>query len=115
MQNKYKLPDHVKGLALAVIKSYEAYKREIQTAENEQVKNSCKRQCVEAVEKSFVELSFGGDPLTAYKIKQALYSSCQKGRYFNFDYAGIDTISKTTFYRIRNRLLYLIAQKMEFL
>ena len=35
--------------------------------------------------------------------------------YFNFDYAGIDTISKTTFYRMRNHLLYLIAQKMEFL
>lgn len=115
MQNRYKLPDHVKGLALAVIKSYEAYKREIQTVGNEPLNNSCKRQFVEAVEKSFFELSFSGDPVTAYKIKQALYSSCKKGRYFNFDYAGIDTISKTTFYRMRNYLLYLIAQKMEFL
>ena len=29
MQNKYKLPDHVKGSTLSVVKCYEAYKREI--------------------------------------------------------------------------------------
>ena len=44
MQNRYKLPDHVKGLALAVIKSYEAYKREIQTAGNELRANSEKTE-----------------------------------------------------------------------
>lgn len=31
MQNKYKLPDHVRAAALAVVKSYEPFKRDIET------------------------------------------------------------------------------------
>lgn len=34
MQNKYKLPDYVRAQALAVVKSYEAYKRDVKNEEN---------------------------------------------------------------------------------
>lgn len=150
MQNKYKLPDHVKGSALAVVKSYEAYKRDIKDEENrilslggsnyetvgnervflpngkggvnsptenkamqlEKLHNSYKYRCVKAVESALRELPIEATPAIAKKIRQAIYSSCTKGRYFNFAYAGLDCIGKTTFYRYRNIFLFLVAKKI---
>ena len=149
MQNKYKLPDHVKGSALAVVKAYEAYKREIQAEENrilslggsnyesvgnervfmpngkgcansptenkamqlEKLHNSYKYRCVKAVESALRELPIEATPAIAKKIRQAIYSSCTKGRYFNFDRSGIDGLSRSTFYRYRNCFLFLVAKK----
>ena len=150
MQNKYKLPDHVKGSALSVVKCYEAYRREIKDEENkilslggsnyesvgnervflpngkggvnsptenkamqlEKIHNSYKYRCVKAVESALRELPIEATPAIAKKIRQAIYSSCTKGRCFNFAYAGLDCIGKTTFYRYRNIFLFLVAKKI---
>ncbi|MGN0548048.1 MAG: hypothetical protein ACI4IM_00450 [Acutalibacteraceae bacterium] len=150
MQNKYKLPDHVKGSALAIVKSYEAYKRDIKDEENrilslggsnyesvgnervflpngkggvnsptenkamqlEKLHNSYKYRCVKAVESALRELPIEATPAIAKKIRQAIYSSCTKGRCFNFDRSGIDGLSRSTFYRYRNCFLFLVAKKI---
>ena len=150
MQNQYKIPDHVKGSALSVVKCYEAYRREINDEENkilslggsnyesvgnerlflpngkggvnsptenkaiqlEKIHNSYKYRCVKAVESALRELPIEATPAIANKIRQAIYSSCVKGRYFNFYYAGLDCIGKTTFYRYRNVFLFLVAKKI---
>ena len=149
MQNKYKRRDHVKGSALSVVKSYEAYKREIKDEENkilslggsnyelvgnervflpngkggvnsptenkaiqrDKIHNSYKYRCVKAVECALRELPIEATPAIAKKIRQAIYSSCTKGRYFNFDRSGIDGLSRSTFYRYRNCFLFLVAKK----
>lgn len=150
MQNKYKLPDYVRANALAVVKSYEAYKREIKDEEKrilsfgsghyetigkervylpngkggsgspteykalqlERLHNSYKYKCVQAVEKALKELPIEATPAIAKRIRQAIYSSCKKGRCFNFDYAGINCMGKTTFYRYRNIFLFQVAKKI---
>ena len=149
MQNKYKLPDHVKGSALSVVKCYEAYRREIKDEENkilslgsrnyelvgnervflpngkggvnsptedkaiqvDKIHNSYKYRCVKAVESALRELPIEATPAIANKFRQAIYSSCVKGRYFNFDRSGIDGLSRSTFYRYRNCFLFLVAKK----
>lgn len=152
MQNKYKLPDYARSSALSVVKSYEAYKKDIKDEENrilsfgsshyetvgkervylpsgkggsssstedqamqlERLHNSYKYRCVQTVENSLKELQIDGTAELVKKVKQAIYSSCKKGRCFNFDRAGIKGISRPTFYRYRNIFLALVAQKMNF-
>lgn len=152
MQNKYKLPDYARSSALSVVKSYEAYKKDIKDEENrilsfgsghyetvgkervylpsgkggsssptedqamqlERLHNSYKYRCVQTVENSLKELQIDGTAELVKKVKQSIYSSCKKGRCFNFDRAGIKGISRPTFYRYRNIFLALVAQKMNF-
>ena len=149
MQNKYKLPDHVKGSALSVVKCYEAYKREIKDEENkilslggsnyelvgnervflpngkggvnsptenkavqlDKIHNSYKYSSIKKDKSELRELPIEATPEIAKKIRQAIYSSCTKGRYFNFDRSGIDGLSRSTFYRYRNCFLFLVAKK----
>lgn len=105
MQNKYKLPDHVRAAALAVVKSYEPFKRDIETEENE-----CKYSFVQAVESSLREVLESNGFTASSAVRQALIYSCVQGR--KFTYSEVDGISNFTFYRMRNQLLYLIAYKL---
>ena len=107
MQNKYKLPDHVRAAALAVVKSYEPFKHDIETEENE-----CKYSFVQAVESALDEILKEENQIYSLKLRQALLRSCECGRKFNFDYSGIDCMSRSTFYRRKNQFLYLIADKL---
>ncbi len=107
MQNKNKLPDHVRAAALAVVKSYEPYKRDIETEENE-----CKYSFVQAVESALDEILKGENQIYSLKLRQALLQSCIKGRKFSFNYSGIDCMSCSTFYHRKNQFLYLIADKL---
>lgn len=105
MQNKYKLPDHVRAAALAVVKSYEPFKRDIETEENE-----CKYSFVQAVECSLSKTLESNGFTASSAVRQALIYSCVQGR--KFTYSEVDGISSFTFYRMRNQLLYLIAYKL---
>ena len=107
MQNKYKLPDHVRAAALAVVKSYEPFKHDIEKEENE-----CKYSFVQAVENALDEILKGENQIYSLKLRRALLRSCECGRKFNFDYSGIDCMSRSTFYRRKNQFLYLIADKL---
>lgn len=107
MQNKYKLPDHVRAAALTVVKSYEPFKRDIETEENE-----CKYSFVQAVESALDEILKEENQIYSLKLRQALLRSCECGRKFNFDYSCIDCMSRSTFYRRKNQFLYLIADKL---
>lgn len=66
MQNKYKLPDHVRAAALAVVKSYEPFKRDIETEENE-----CKYSFVQAVESALDEILKEENQIYSLKLRQA--------------------------------------------
>lgn len=105
MQNKYKLPDHVRAAALAVVKSYEPFKRDIEIEENE-----CKFSFVQAVESSLSEVLESNGFTASSAVRQALIYSCVQGR--KFTYSEVDGISNFIFYRMRNQLLYLIAYKI---
>lgn len=105
MQNKYKLPDHVRAAALAVVKSYGPFKRDIETEENE-----CKYSFVQAVESSLNEVLESNGFTTSSAVRQVFIYSCVRGR--KFTYSEVDGISSSTFYRMRNQLLYLIAYKL---
>ena len=153
MQNKYKLPDYVRSSALSVVKSYEAYKKDIKDEENrilsfgsghyetigqervylpsgkggkssptedqamqlERLHNSYKYRCVQVVENSMSEVFKYDDFKYSLKIRQALLQSCVDGRNFTFTYSGIDGMSCSTFYRLKNQFLYIISVKMNFI
>lgn len=108
MQNKHQLPDYGKAQALAVIKGYEAYKRDIEHEEN-----YCKQLYVEAVDGALKEIFKDENPNFSLEVGNALMKSCIEGRRFSFACSGIDSISCSTFYRLRNRFLFLIVKKLE--
>lgn len=153
MQNKYKLPDYARSSALSVVKSYEAYKKDIKDEENrilsfgsghyetvgkervylpsgkgssssptedqamqlERLHNSYKYRCVQTVESSMSEVFKYDDFKYSLKVRQALLQSCVDGRNFTFTYSGIDGMSCSTFYRLKNQFLYIISVKMNFI
>ncbi len=78
--------------------------------------NSFDYRCNKAIDKALESL-----PLLDYnneladKVKIKIMESCQIGRRFNFNYSGLTGISRRTFYRLRNRFLFYIAKKLDFI
>lgn len=152
MQNKYKLPDYLKLNALAIVKSYKSYRKEIEDEENgifsfgsghyetigqervylpsgkggkssptedqamrlEKLHTSYPYKCVQAVDSALDSVLKNYTRTHSEKIRAALIRSCECGRTFNFDYSGIDGLSRASFYRLKNQFLYQICKKMHF-
>lgn len=69
----------------------------------------------DAIDKALANLPLNGyTPELAEKIMEKIMESCQTGR-FNFDYSGLQGVSRRTFYRLRNRFLFYIAKKLEYI
>lgn len=157
MQNKYKLPPHIKSMTLAVVRGYESSRAEYlaqrekiltfgsqnydisadgtrvfspgaqgsvsQTESKAQrllkLDGSFAAESVNAVDKAREKLTLIIERDTeleeSRKIITAIFESCAHGRNFNFDYSGIDSVSRATFYRYRNIFLYFVAKNMNFL
>ena len=78
--------------------------------------NSFDYNCNRIIEKALEEL-----PMYYYnkdlvsKIKKNLILSCELGKKFSYPYWEIIGIDKSTFYRIRQHFLYIVAQKFNFI
>lgn len=152
MQNKYKLPDYLRLNALVIVKSYEAYKKDVKDEENrifsfgsanyetvgqervylpsgkggkssptedqamqlEKLHTGYPYKCTQAVDSALDTVLKNYTRTHSEKIRAALIRSCECGRTFNFDYSGIDGLSRRTFYRLKNQFLYQICKKMNF-
>lgn len=69
----------------------------------------------DAIDKALANLPLNGyTPELAEKIMEKIMESCQIGR-FNFDYSGLQGVSRRTFYRLRNRFLFYIAKKLKYI
>lgn len=76
---------------------------------------SYKARCVQAVEYALASLPIKHyTPELQKKVRQALFTSCVKGRYFRFEYSALDGIGRATFYRIRNQFLFEVIEKIKF-
>ena len=76
---------------------------------------SYKARCVQAVEYAFASLPIKYyTPELQKKVKQALFASCVKGRYFRFEHSGIVGLERSRFYQIRSLFLLEIIKYMKF-
>ena len=153
MQTKYKMQPYERQQAIAIVKSYKAYKADVLNEEKsilslsggkyetigderafqphgkggksaptedkalklQKLHESYKARCVQAVEYAFARLPIKHyTPELQKKVKQALFASCVKGRYFRFEYSALDGIGRATFYRIRNQFLFEVIEKIKF-
>ena len=78
--------------------------------------NSWDYRCNMAIDKALEALPLDSyNPELARKVREKILLSCQIGRQFNFDYCGLVGISRPHFYRLRNRFLYDVAFRLEYL
>ena len=80
----------------------------------EALHESYKYKAVQAVNAAFSEALKYYTPELAGKIQLCIIHSCTQGKRFTFEYANIVGISQTTFYNIRNKVIFLIAKTMNF-
>lgn len=90
---------------------------EIKADKLEALHNSYRYKTVEAVELAFdtVLKKYNSNPELAKKLRKALFDNIKIGRRFCFERSGIIGISRETFYNDRYRILYIIAEKMDFI
>lgn len=75
---------------------------------------SYKARCVQAVEYAFASLPIKHyTPELQKKVRQALFASCVKGRYFRFEYSGTVGLERSRFYQIRSLFLLEIIKYMK--
>ncbi len=111
MQHNYKVKQSAKWQAMAVIESYKGYKQEITVNTPE---DSYKRKAVQAVETAFTEAFKHYAPELAENIQNAIIDSCTRNARFSFERAAVVGVSKSSFYLLKNRVVFLVAQKMGF-
>ena len=87
---------------------------EDQAMQLEKLHNSYPYKCVQAIDDALDVVLKNYVGMHSEKIGAALIRSCECGRTFNFDYSGIDGLSRRTFYRLKNQFLYQICKKMNF-
>lgn len=89
---------------------------ENQALELMRLHDSWSYRCNKAIDESLAALPLVGyNPELAKKVREKIFLSCQIGRQFNFEYSGLTGISRRTFYRQRNRFLFYIAKKLEYI
>lgn len=70
----------------------------------------------EAIDKSLSALPLNDyNPELAKKVREKIMLSCILEKRFIFRYEGLEGISERTFYRLRNRFLFSIAKKLDYI
>ena len=70
----------------------------------------------EAIDKSLLDLPLNDyNTELAKKVREKIMLSCVLGKRFIFRYEGLEGISERTFYRLRNRFLFSVAKRLDYI